>query len=174
MKASDFELTDPALTAYIADCEKRLRFPEFNAEIAYRLGEFLRARFVRLHDPSQALYIQIRSFPARPGCPFVLFAAVAGNPDRLGAGIAYQIEGKARVVEHHGGSTYGAKAFAAMMGWPTEKMGLFQQEHVVNGGGFPIRLTNCSTPVGALVVSGLPDVQDHQFIVDSLEEFLKE
>lgn len=70
----------------------------------------MRTRFVQTHDPSDALYIQIRSFPARPGCPFVLFATMAGNLEKLGTGIAYQIEGKARVVEHSGQSTFQLKA----------------------------------------------------------------
>jgi hypothetical protein len=74
------------------------------------LGDFLRTRFTRLHDASEAMYIQIRSFPARPESPFVLFAAMAGNVEKLGAGISYQIEGKARVVEHAGDSTMGLKA----------------------------------------------------------------
>ena len=81
---------------------------------------------------------------------------MAGNVEKLGAGIAYQIEGKARVVEHSGGSTMGSKALlvalghfpnperfadmmgpssAAIMGWETEKMGLYRPDYIVNGGG---------------------------------------
>ncbi|CAK7227543.1 hypothetical protein SBRCBS47491_006605 [Sporothrix bragantina] len=171
-KTTDFDLTDPALGVFLAEAEQRLRFPAFNPEIAYRLGDFLRIRFAATHDPTVGAYIQIRSFPARPSAPFVLFAAVAGNYDVVSNGSAYQVDGKARVVEHHGASSFSAKAFAAKMGWPVEKMGFFSPEHVVSGGGFPIKLQNCSSVVGAIVVSGLPDAEDHQFIIDSLEEFL--
>ena len=95
------------------------------------------------------MYIQIRSFPARPNCPFVLYAAAIG---RVSTGLAYQLEGKARVVEHSGSSSYWPKALcvvstlllpdwydslslsAAMMDWPLSKMG-FGPEHITNGGG---------------------------------------
>lgn len=44
-------------------------------------------------------------------------------------------------------------------------------EHAVCGGGFPLKLKNTGV-VGCIAVSGLPDVDDHQLIVDVITEFL--
>lgn len=41
-----------------------------------------------------------------------------------------------------------------------------------HGGGFPIRIKDTGV-IGSITVSGLPHLDDHQVIVDSLEEYFK-
>ncbi len=45
-------------------------------------------------------------------------------------------------------------------------------EYSVAGGGFPINLIDTGF-IGSICVSGLPDLDDHQFIIDCLEKYLK-
>jgi uncharacterized protein (UPF0303 family) len=53
-----------------------------------------------------------------------------------------------------------------------ESRGLSTKDYVLSGGGFPLRLKGAGV-IGTIVVSGLPQTHDHQFIVDSLAEYLK-
>jgi uncharacterized protein (UPF0303 family) len=48
-----------------------------------------------------------------------------------------------------------------------DRYGLTPADYVASGGGVPINLhgTGC---IGAVVVSGLPDVEDHRFVVDAM------
>ena len=50
--------------------------------------------------------------------------------------------------------------------------GLKDEDYVFCGGGFPIRLKS-GEMVGGLLVSNLPHEQNHQFIIDSLQEWLQ-
>lgn len=45
-------------------------------------------------------------------------------------------------------------------------------DYAIHGGGFPIRVTGVEGPIGAIVVSGLAQEEDHQVIVESLQAFL--
>jgi uncharacterized protein (UPF0303 family) len=46
-----------------------------------------------------------------------------------------------------------------------------EAEYAVHGGGFPLRVAGTGF-VGSIVVSGLPQVEDHAFIVRILEEHI--
>jgi uncharacterized protein (UPF0303 family) len=43
-------------------------------------------------------------------------------------------------------------------------------EYTVSGGAFPINLRG--RVVGSIIVSGLPDIEDHQTVVDALSAYL--
>lgn len=47
-------------------------------------------------------------------------------------------------------------------------------DYVAHGGGFPIRLKGqeFTNPIGVIVVSGLPQEQDHQLVVDACRKVL--
>ena len=45
-------------------------------------------------------------------------------------------------------------------------------EYAIHGGGFPIRVQGVEGPIGAIVVSGLSQEEDHQVIVECLQAFL--
>ena len=50
-----------------------------------------------------------------------------------------------------------------------QRYGLSEQEYAAAGGGFPIfvRETGC---VGAVVVSGLPQLEDHRLVTEEIRE----
>lgn len=52
--------------------------------------------------------------------------------------------------------------------WESRK--LEPNMYAEHGGGFPIRIKNTGL-IGTVTVSGLPHLDDHQVIIDSLEEF---
>ncbi|BDA84423.1 hypothetical protein Sa4125_19650 [Aureimonas sp. SA4125] len=51
-----------------------------------------------------------------------------------------------------------------------ERYGLADRDYVASGGGVPILLTGTGC-IGAVVVSGLPDVEDHALVVSALRAF---
>ena len=46
-----------------------------------------------------------------------------------------------------------------------------KQEIACCGGGFPLTVKNTGV-IGTICVSGLPHLEDHNFIVDALKEYL--
>lgn len=51
------------------------------------------------------------------------------------------------------------------------KMGLGDRagEYAIHGGGVPIYVQNCDTPVAVCVVSGLKQWDDHQVVIEEVE-----
>lgn len=45
-------------------------------------------------------------------------------------------------------------------------------EYAIHGGGVPVRVHGVEGIVGVIVVSGLKQHEDHQVVVEGLEEFL--
>jgi len=56
-----------------------------------------------------------------------------------------------------------------------KKMGLGEKagEYAIHGGGVPVFVKNCDTPVAVCVVSGLKQWDDHQVVVEELESVCK-
>ena len=82
------------------------------------------------------------------------------------------IDRKARVVllKHH--STIYERVSAEERGvdWHKEN-GLLDETHAIHGGGLPL-ITKGDGFVGVLLISGLPQVEDHMLGVEVLTEFL--
>ena len=82
------------------------------------------------------------------------------------------IDGKARVVllKHH--STLYERVSAEERGvdWHNEN-NLLDQTHAIHGGGLPL-ITKSEGFIGVLLISGLPQVEDHLLGVEVLTEFL--
>ena len=53
-----------------------------------------------------------------------------------------------------------------------ESRGLDPRSYAASGGGFPIHVSGTGV-IGAVIVSGLPHLEDHGFVVESLGRFLK-
>ena len=79
---------------------------------------------------------------------------------------------KRRVVERFEASTLALRVTYEERGtdFPTAT-GLSELEYAAHGGGWPIRVRDVGV-VGFFGVSGLPQVEDHAFIVDVLSRFL--
>jgi uncharacterized protein (UPF0303 family) len=79
---------------------------------------------------------------------------------------------KARVVKLNQHSTLFERVLAQERGidWHKEN-NLLDETHAIHGGGLPL-ITQSDGFVGALLISGLPHVEDHLFGVKVLTEFL--
>jgi uncharacterized protein (UPF0303 family) len=79
---------------------------------------------------------------------------------------------KARVVQLKQHSTLFERVLAEERGidWHKEN-NLLEETHAIHGGGLPL-ITEGDGFVGALLISGLPHVEDHLFGVKVLTEFL--
>ena len=82
------------------------------------------------------------------------------------------IDRKARVVllKHHSTMYERVSAEECGVDWHKEN-GLLDETHAIHGGGLPL-ITKNEGFVGVLLISGLPQVEDHLLGVEVLTEFL--
>jgi uncharacterized protein (UPF0303 family) len=78
------------------------------------------------------------------------------------------IQRKRRVVRRYANSTLAIKVKYQERGTTfNESTGLSELEYAAHGGGLPITVAGVGV-VGAMFASGLPEVDDHRFLVESL------
>jgi uncharacterized protein (UPF0303 family) len=144
----------------IAIQEERLQFDTFDANTALDLGLRLKALIESLGKKA-AIDIQLA------GHPLFFFAMPGTTPDNVD-----WIRRKRNVVMRFHKSSYAFALSAQKNGHTlTERFASTPQELVLAGGGFPIRLRG-SGVVGSIIVSGLPQRDDHGVIVQVLAELL--
>ncbi|MCG7206937.1 heme-degrading domain-containing protein [Streptomyces arenae] len=154
----------PELTPSVEELEKqeqRLVFRQFTNDDAWALGSLL----VELARERQApVAVDIH----RAGQQ-LFHAALPGSTPDNDAWIAR----KRRVVERYGAASYlvGAR-FRAKGTTFEESSRLDPDEYAAHGGSFPITVENVGV-IGSVTVSGLPQLQDHRFVVEALEAYLK-
>ena len=79
---------------------------------------------------------------------------------------------KQRVVQRFGHSTlYMRQVFVERGTTFEEALGLDPQRYAAHGGGFPV-IVRAVGPVGVVVVSGLPQLEDHRMVVAALRAHL--
>ena len=79
---------------------------------------------------------------------------------------------KTRVVEELGHSTLYERVRHEALGTTFEEAtGLPEATHAAHGGGFPLVVVG-EGRVGVVVVSGLPQVQDHELVIEGLTSLL--
>ncbi|MFJ2603529.1 heme-degrading domain-containing protein [Streptomyces sp. NPDC087425] len=141
--------------------ERRLVFGQFTHEDAWALGSLM----VELARERQApLAIDIH----RAGQQ-LFHAALPGSTPDNDAWVAR----KRRVVERYGCASYLVGTRYRTRGTTFEESSrLDVDRYAAHGGSFPITVTGAGV-IGAVTVSGLPQLQDHRFVVEALEEFLK-
>ncbi|MFD7130388.1 heme-degrading domain-containing protein [Streptomyces sp. NPDC059894] len=140
--------------------ERRLVLKRFTHDDAWALGTLL----VELARERQApVAIDIH----RAGQQ-LFHAALPGSAPDNDAWIAR----KRRVVERYGVSSYlvGSR-FRAKGTTFEESSRLDPDTYAAHGGSFPINVEGVGV-IGAVTVSGLPQLEDHRFVVEALEEFL--
>ncbi|MFJ9115403.1 heme-degrading domain-containing protein [Streptomyces sp. NPDC102394] len=142
--------------------QRRLVFRRFTYEDAWALGSLL----VELARERQApVAIDIH----RAGQQ-LFHAALPGSAPDNDAWIAR----KRRVVERYGEASYLVGARFRAKGTTFEDSSrLDPNRYAAHGGSFPITVEGVGV-IGAVTVSGLPQLQDHRFVVEALEEFLRE
>lgn len=143
--------------------EQDLQFSTFDREDAWRLGTALRQAAIEQRLP---LVIGITL-----GAQRVFHTALSGaTPDNDA-----WLERKAAVVTHFERSSMGVgEQFRALGRNFEEDSRLPAHRYAANGGVFPIRLRESGLVVGTVGVSGLPQRDDHAFLVQQLRTFLSE
>ncbi len=140
--------------------EDRLVFSDFDHDTAWKLGSRLRSEALKAQLP---VAISIRR---NRQCLFhsALPGSSADNDEWLLR--------KAAVVERYGRSSYyvGCKFRANGGDFDTDSR-LDPAMFAAHGGAFPVIL-GTSGCIGTVAVSGLPQLEDHRFVVTHLEAFL--
>jgi uncharacterized protein (UPF0303 family) len=154
----------PELTPSVEELEKQERllvFRQFTYDDAWALGSLL-VETARERQAPVAIDIH------RAGQQ-LFHAALPGSTPDNDAWIAR----KRRVVERYGSASYlvGAR-FRAKGTTFEESSRLDPDEFAAHGGSFPITVENVGV-IGSVTVSGLPQLQDHRFVVEALERFLE-
>ena len=142
--------------AIIARQERELQFEVFREEEAWSLGCRLRQTCVEQRFP---VAIEIR----RAGQPLFFSALPGSTPDNVD-----WARRKANTVARFHRSSYGMglelqQKNATLM----DKFGLHLSEYAAHGGSFPLAIRGAGV-VGSVTVSGLPQRQDHELVVEVL------
>ncbi|MGW3127671.1 heme-degrading domain-containing protein [Streptomyces sp. NPDC001076] len=156
--------TAPELTPSVEELERqerRLVFRQFTYDDAWALGSLL-VEMARERQAPVAIDIH------RAGQQLFHAALPGSAPDNDA-----WITRKRRVVERYGSASYlvGAR-FRAKGTTFEESSRLDPDEYAAHGGSFPITVENAGV-IGSVTVSGLPQLDDHRFVVEALENFLK-
>jgi uncharacterized protein (UPF0303 family) len=140
--------------------EEELQFTSFTNDDAWELGSALVATARRKQLP---VAVDITRNHHQ-----LFHAALAGTSPDNDSWIAR----KTRVVNRFGHSSlYVREASLVKNTTFEEEFGLDPAEYAAHGGAFPI-LVRSVGPVGVVVVSGLPQVDDHRMVVAALRAHL--
>jgi uncharacterized protein (UPF0303 family) len=140
--------------------EARLALPSCSIEDAVAIGSWLLAAATEREKP---ITIEVWR-----GSRLVFRAARPGT----NAHNDLYLAGKRRVVEHFGHSSYHEQRRHLAAGTTFEdETSLRFPEYAANGGGFPLIVAGTGL-VGVVLVSGLPEEEDHALIVEALEAHL--
>ncbi|GHG38630.1 MULTISPECIES: heme-degrading domain-containing protein [Amycolatopsis] len=153
-------MTEADRLAQLAEQEERLQFTRFDNETALALGQHLLAA---ARDRRLPVTISVRRNGQR-----LFHAALPGTSADNDA----WIDRKSRVVDRYGHSSFliGTQ-FRATGGSFEEDSRLDPDRYAAHGGVFPVLVRGVG-PVGTVGVSGLPQADDHAFVVEQLELFL--
>jgi len=140
----------------IAEQERLLHFPSFNAETAWALGSALRAEALA-RKTGMTFEIQIAGR--------TLFAC---STDTAAPGQADWVRRKRNVVMRFGRCSYAMGLMLEMEGKTIEQRhGLTLTDYALHGGGVPILLAGTGL-VGSVVCSGLDQRSDHGLVVKAM------
>ncbi|MFD3929228.1 heme-degrading domain-containing protein [Streptomyces sp. NPDC058614] len=151
--------TTPPTIPELEEQERRLTLPHFTHDDAWALGTLL---VDMAREQAAPVAIDIRR-----GGQQLFHAALPGSTPDNDA----WIDRKRRVVERYGSSSYlvGSR-FRAKGTTFEESSRLDPDTYAAHGGAFPIAVEGAGV-VGTVVVSGLPQIEDHAMVVAALERF---
>ena len=146
--------------AKIAQQEEALRFASFNEEQAWALGSLMRQVAVERKLP---FVIDIR-IGDRPLFYTALPGTTPENPD--------WVRRKVNTVYRFHKSSYRVGREYQLKGQVFDAArGMDLMTYAPNGGGFPLHVSGTGV-IGAITVSGVPQRQDHEFVVEMLCRYL--
>ena len=143
----------------LLDQERRLVLTSLDENDAIAIGLSLLRKAA---DRDLAVTIEVRM------CERVVFRAARTGTDVTND---LYIAGKARIVERFGHSSLYERLQYELAGTTfAEATSLDFPEYAPHGGGFPLIVADRG-PVGVVIVSGLPQLDDHALVVECLTEF---
>ena len=140
--------------------ERELKLPQFDADVAWKLGLCLRELAV---SRKASVVIDVRRFSER-----LFYAALPGtSPDNF-----EWVRKKSNVVARFYRSSYAIGLSLEQQGKTLfEKYGLSPERYMSHGGSFPIAVAGAGV-IGSVTVSGLPQRADHELVVEALSKQL--
>lgn len=140
--------------------ERRLQFTRFGNDVAIELG-------LHLLDAAREQGLPIAISVQRNGHRLFHASLPGTSPDN-----DRWLERKTRVVDRFGHSSFYVGTTFREKGTTFEAESRLDQDlYAAHGGVFPVILRGTG-PVGTVGVSGLPQAEDHEFVVTQLESFL--
>ncbi|NGO15104.1 heme-degrading domain-containing protein [Streptomyces sp. HC44] len=150
--------TAPSI-AELEDQERRLVLPHFTYDDAWALGTLL-VDLARERDAPVAIDI------TRSGQQLFHAALPGSTPDNDA-----WIDRKRRVVERYAASSLLVGSRFRAKGTTFEDSSRLDPDlYAAHGGAFPITVKGAGV-IGTVVVSGLPQLEDHALVVEALERF---
>jgi uncharacterized protein (UPF0303 family) len=150
----------PYTLAELAAQEEELQYTSFTNDDALAFG-------LALVASAQAQAAPVAIEISRNGHQLFKVALPGATPDNDG-----WIARKSRVVQRFGHSSLYVRTQCEQDGTTLDgTYGLDPDEYAAHGGAFPIIVKNVG-PVGIVVVSGLPQLEDHKLVTDVLRELL--
>jgi uncharacterized protein (UPF0303 family) len=144
----------------LAAQEEELQFARFDNDDAWALG-------VRLVEGARARRLPV-VIGIRRGSQRLFHAALPGTAADNDA----WLDRKCRVVERFARSSYRVGAECSARGRSFEETYRLDPDvYAAHGGAFPVIVRSVGV-VGVVAVSGLPQAQDHAFLVEELRGFL--
>ncbi len=155
--------------AILAQQENLLRFPAFDAETAWQLGSLLHAALLGLNAGGT---VEIE----RDGQLLFACTTPGAKPTQ-----ADWIRRKRSTVQRFHRSSYAIGRELARDSATLESAhGLSENDYAAHGGGFPLWLqpnpaagAMAPTCVGSIIVSGLPQRDDHNLVVNAIALYLQ-
>jgi uncharacterized protein (UPF0303 family) len=145
----------PSLAELAAE-EAELQFTSFTNDDAWALG-------AALVDAARQQQAPVAIDISRNGHQLFHAALPGAKPDNDS-----WIQRKTRVVNRFGHSSLYVRQASIERGTTFEaEFGLDPEQYAAHGGGFPI-LVRSVGPIGVVVVSGLPQLEDHRVVVAAI------
>lgn len=152
-------MSDPALSDLLAE-EAELVFDAFDNDTAWRLG-------VHLVEQAREQQLPVTVSVRRNGQRLFHAALDGTGPDNDA-----WLDRKCRVVDRFGHSSFYVGAQARGKGTTFEESSRLDRDtYAAHGGAFPVTVRRVGV-VGTVAVSGLPQLEDHRFVVGCLRSFL--
>ncbi len=140
--------------------ERELNLPRIDAQVAWELGVLLRTL---AEARGLAVVIDVRRF----GQPLFYSALEGTAPDNV-----EWVRRKSNVVARLHRSSYAVGLKLQVKNETlTEQQGLPLADYATHGGSFPLIVIGAGV-VGSVTVSGLPQREDHELVVEALCAFL--
>ncbi|KAG8202355.1 hypothetical protein GWM34_02930, partial [Candida africana] len=146
--------------------EQDLKFPKFNADIAWQLGSLARSLALEKY-PQKPIIINITLLN---GHNLFQTATINGTILDNDKWVNRKIN---TVIRFEKSSFYIGQKLRNKMKSLEEANFISSIDYATHGGSIPLRLINFDGIIGALTISGLAQEEDHLFAIEVVKQFLE-